>query len=44
MVDNIQYVPLKEIISRVTRHPLLQDLDLEAAIQYGFNTGEDASS
>lgn len=37
MVDNIQYVPLKEIISRVTRHPLLQDLDLEAAIQYAVD-------
>jgi len=34
MVDEIRYVSLREILSRVTRHPLLQDLDLEAAIQY----------
>lgn len=37
MVDNIQYVSLREIISRATRHPLLQDLDLEAAIQYAID-------
>ena len=34
MVDNINFVSVKEVISRVTRHPMLQDLDLEAAIQY----------
>lgn len=28
------YVSLREILSRVTRHPMLQDVDLEAAIQY----------
>jgi hypothetical protein len=28
------YVSLREILSRVARHPLLQDIDLEAAIQY----------
>lgn len=34
MVNNVQYIPLKEVLSRVTRHPLLQDVDLEAGIQY----------
>lgn len=32
--DNIQYIKLNEILSRLLRHPLLQDLDIEAAIQY----------
>lgn len=34
MVDEVQYISLREILSRITRHPLLQDVDLEAAIQY----------
>lgn len=34
MVNNLDFIPLKEILSRVTRHPLLQDVDLEAGIQY----------
>lgn len=37
MVDELQYVSLRETISRVTRHPLLQDMDLEAAIQYAID-------
>ena len=34
MVDELQYVSLREILSRVTRHTMLQDVDLEAVIQY----------
>ena len=34
MVNNIDYISIREVLSRVTRHPLLQDVDLEAAIQY----------
>ena len=34
MVNNYQYVNIREILSRILRHPLLQDLTLEAAIQY----------
>ena len=34
MNNNIQYVNIKEILSRLLRHPLLQSLDLEAVIQY----------
>ena len=32
--DNIQYVKLEEVLSRLLRHPLLQELSIEAAIQY----------
>lgn len=34
MVDELQYVSLREILSRVTRNKMLQDVDLEAVIQY----------
>lgn len=34
MVDEFEYISLREVISRVTRHPMLQDVDLETAIQY----------
>lgn len=34
MWSEYNYVKLPEILSRVLRHPLLQDLDLETAIQY----------
>lgn len=34
MVSEFNYVNIKEILSRVLRHPLLSDLDLETAIQY----------
>ena len=34
MVNELQYISLREILSRVTRHSMLQDVDLEAVIQY----------
>ena len=34
MVNNYQYINIREILSRILRHPLLQDLNLETAIQY----------
>ena len=34
MVNNFQYVNIREILSRLLRHPLLTDLNLETAIQY----------
>lgn len=34
MVNELQYISLREILSRVTRHPMLQEVDLEAVIQY----------
>lgn len=34
MVNEIQFISLREILSRVTRHGMLQDVDLEAVIQY----------
>lgn len=34
MVKENQYINIKEVLSRVLRHPLLQDVDLEQAIQY----------
>lgn len=34
MIKEIQYVSIKEILSRLLRHPLLQKLDLETAIQH----------
>ena len=34
MVNELQYISLREILSRVTRHNMLQDVDLEAVIQY----------
>lgn len=34
MIDNIHFVPIGEAIARVTRHPMLQKIDFEAALQY----------
>ena len=34
MVKEIKYVSIKEIVSRVLRHPMLKDFGLEQAIQY----------
>lgn len=34
MVNNFQYVNIREILSRLLRHPLLTDLNLETAIQF----------
>lgn len=37
MVDNLEYTNIREVLSRILRHPLLQDLGLEAAIQYSID-------
>lgn len=34
MVKEFNYINIREILSRLLRHPLLQDLNLETAIQY----------
>lgn len=34
MVNEVRFISLREILSRVTRHKTLQDVDLEAVIQY----------
>lgn len=34
MVNNFNYINIREVLSRLLRHPLLQELNLEAAIQY----------
>ena len=34
MVSEFNYISIKEVLSRILRHPLLQDLSTEAAIQY----------
>ena len=34
MVTEIRYINIREVLSRVLRHPLLQDVTLEQAIQY----------
>ncbi len=34
MNNEFQFVSLRNILSRVARHPMLQDIDLEAGIQY----------
>lgn len=34
MVKEISYVNIKEILSRLTRHPLLSDMTLEETVQY----------
>lgn len=34
MVNNIKYTNVRVILDRLLRHPLLQELNLEAAIQY----------
>lgn len=37
MIKNSQYITLKEVLSRVLRHPLLQNIDLETGIQYAVD-------
>ena len=34
MVNNFQWVNLRVILDRILRHPLLQELQLESAVQY----------
>ena len=34
MVENVEFVSVREVLARIARHPLLQDIDLEAGIQY----------
>ena len=34
MVSEFNYISIKEVLSRLLRHPLLRDLDLETAIQF----------
>lgn len=34
MVNNIQWINIREIASRLLRHPLMQDLSLETIVQY----------
>lgn len=34
MTNENQYINIKEILSRVLRHPLLQDINLESGVQY----------
>jgi hypothetical protein len=34
MIKNNNYINIREVLSRVLRHPLLQDVSLEQAIQY----------
>lgn len=34
MVKNNQYTKLQEVLSRILRHPMLQDVTMEAAVQY----------
>ena len=34
MVKEIEYINIRELLSRVLRHPLLQEFNLEQAIQY----------
>lgn len=34
MLNEIHYISIKEVVSRVLRHPMLQGVNLEAAIQY----------
>lgn len=37
MVKEIDYVNIRELLSRVLRHPMLQDFTLEQAIQYSID-------
>lgn len=37
MIENVRYIKLQEVIARCLRHPLLQDVDLDAAIQYAID-------
>lgn len=34
MIKEYQYISIREILSRILRHPLLQDVTLEQAVQY----------
>lgn len=34
MISEISYINIREVLSRVLRHPLLQDVTLEQAVQY----------
>jgi len=34
MITEIRYVNIREILSRILKHPLMQDVNLEQAIQY----------
>ena len=34
MIKNISYINIREILSRLTRHPLLKDVTLEQVVQY----------
>ena len=34
MISEISYINIREALSRVMRHPLLQDVTLEQAVQY----------
>lgn len=36
MIKDSKYITLKEVLSNVLRHPLLQNIDYEAAIQYAI--------
>lgn len=34
MVRHVDYISVREVLARVARHPLLQNIDLEAGVQY----------
>lgn len=34
MTNNVSFINIREVLSRITRHPLMTDIGLEAAIQY----------
>ena len=37
MVKEFDYIEIEEVLSRVLRHPLLQDTDLETGVQYALD-------
>ena len=37
MTNNIEYINIRVILDRLLRHPLLNDLNLDAAIQYSLD-------
>ena len=37
MVDHIEYISIREVLARAARHPMMQDLDLEAGVQYALD-------
>ena len=37
MIENIQYINLREVLARVLDHPMLQDVNLESAIRYSLD-------